>query len=44
MPSRRPAQLLPLSRAADEVRERAYEPLAPAAVKAAGSQILGLAV
>ena len=28
-------QLLPLSRAADEVRERAYKPLAPAAVKAA---------
>ncbi len=28
-------QLLPLSRAADEVRERAYKPLAPAAVEAA---------
>lgn len=30
-----PPQLLPLSKAADEMRERAYKPLAPAAVKAA---------
>ncbi|MFI9789106.1 hypothetical protein ACIHEI_37170 [Kitasatospora sp. NPDC051984] len=30
-----PAQLLPLSKAAEAVRERAYKPLAPGAVKAA---------
>ncbi|MEV7776550.1 hypothetical protein [Kitasatospora sp. NPDC086791] len=30
-----PPQLLPLSKATDEMRERAYKPLAPAAVKAA---------